>query len=355
MLKRDDCLVPDPYVSYDNLKTAGSVLTASGYEIIAEDDQTTHPLSQASYFQTSLTSNNDPYSNRTFKPLLATNSQDNKYILLNKFKVKFDLEVNIPATDSGFKFKPQLTTHSYYCNLGYYAIGDEFIRSDPNTATTISVQNIETNWIDYEDYNGASANEQPYLTFSLNCSDIAPFYMKLTIKEIDVKLSSLLIPDTIPETSFNINTTTSGKQGWKINEIYQNIILLGYNSFLLCPISGTSGATTFYIVAFNLTNCDELYTARDYYIGNSDGYNRFGIETTDTLSGLDIYDADATSSRKILVKRQGSTASFPNTTTKDGHTYLWRQVASYSGRYSYVFYSDCYKKLYINNKFVFEK
>lgn len=352
-LQRDDSLVPDPYVSASELDTATSVLTANGYEIIVKANQST---SWTRSFYTTLTENNTPTTTgRTYKPLVITNSQDARYSFYDYFKVKFDMQVTIQPSDSGFAIEPRI----YGNDGGIYlmiAAGyqDTYIRSDPNNTVTVNLKDIETNWREYLDYVGSSTG-QPSLTFAMNFSNgkYGIFDFKLIIKEIQVKMNELFLPQCIPDVYLGIKKAgVTSSQSWKIKEIYQNVVQLGYNSFLLQPNGSTGGSTYYYVIPFNLTYKDNLYVARDYYLKDASGYAAFGIETTDNLSGLPIYDANGDSQYKALVKREGSTTSFPNTTTKDGHTYTWRQITSTNGRQGFVFYTDACKKLHINNKVV---
>lgn len=352
-LLNSDSLVPDPYVSASELDTATSALTANGYEIIVKANQST---SWTRSFHTTLTENNTPTTTgRTYKPLVITNSQDARFSFYDYFKIKFDMQVTIQPSDSGFAIEPRI----YGNNGGIYlmiAAGyqDTYIRSDPNNTVTVNLKDIETNWREYLDYVGSST-EQPSLTFAMNFSNgkYGIFDFKLIIKEIQVKLNELFLPQCIPDVYLGIKKAgTTSSQSWKIKELYQAVVALGYNSFLLQPNGSTGGSTYYYVIPFNLTYKDNLYIARDYYLKDASGYAAFGIETTDNLSGLPIYDANGDSQYKALVKREGSTTSFPNTTTKDGHTYTWRQITSVNSRQGFVFYTDACKKLHINNKVV---
>lgn len=348
-LLNSNSLVPDPYLSASNLETATSSLTSSGYEIVADYTQTTYAPS----FYTILTQNNTPTTTgRTYKPLLATNSQDARFKFYDYFKIKFDMQINIPATDSGFAIRPVIYSNDSYEYLAIYVNpGDTYIRSDPNSDISINLQNVETDWISYFDYVAGNYNTQPNLEFQLSFLKKAPFYFKLTIKEIQVKLNELFLPQCIPDVNVRIKTSSSS-QSWKIKEVYQNVVQLGYNSFLLQPTSGTGTTTVYYVIPFNLTARDDLYVARDYYVKNASGYAAFGIETTDNLSGLPIYDANGDTVNKALIRREGTTTSFSNTLNKEDHTYLYKQVTSSSSRQGFIFYTDACKKLHINNKVV---
>ena len=348
-LLNSNSLVPDPYLSTSNLETATSTLTSSGYEIVADYTQTTYAPS----FYTILTQNNTPTTTgRTYKPLPATNSQDARFKFYDYFKIKFDMQINIPATDSGFAIRPVIYSNDSYEYLAIYVNpGDTYIRSDPNSDISINLQNVETDWVSYFDYVAGNYNTQPNLEFQLSFLKKAPFYFKLTIKEIQVKLNELFLPQCIPDVYVKIKTSSSS-QSWKIKEVYQNVVQLGYNTFLLQPTSGTGTTTVYYVIPFNLTARDDLYVARDYYVKNASGYAAFGIETSDNLSGLPIYDANGDTVNKALIKREGTTTSFSNTLNKEDHTYLYKQVTSSSSRQGFIFYTDACKKLHINNKVV---
>jgi len=359
-IKRDDSLLAVPYVASDYVKTAYCNLTGSGYELYVDDDSsTTHSFSNPSSYRTSLTSN---YSTNIFKPVLYTGNQEynSRAVLKNKVRIKCNAQITIPPTDSGFRISPVFSIESYAknsSNTDYKYIARYFsdqthvttlqtINSSPTETVTINETGLEFE-IEYWDYNTETG--YPELEFTLNAQNIAPFSLKVTVTEITAVINEVVIPRD--DSQFNILTTTTGTTTvkWTISELEQVVSRLGFNCFLLEPKSSNYSSTRYYVIPFNITMPENLYTVRDRYITDADNYYAFGLETNDTLSGIPVYCSDSDSLNKSLVKTNTST-SFNFSKTKDGHSYKFRRIAYASGRQSFVFHATGYNKIFINNK-----
>jgi len=359
---RDDCLFGDPYVSADYIKTAYCNLTASGYELYVDDDEDSHQFSSASRYNVVFTANSESYSTRVFKPIVYTGSQEynSRTVLKNKLRIKCDAKIIIPPTDSGFKIRPEFRTASYaksssvtdskyiarYFSDQTHITNLQWINSSPTETVTINETGIEFE-LEYWDYN--TEQGYPNLEFYLNAMDIAPFSVKVTVTEITAVINEVVIPRD--DSQFYILTSTSGTTTvkWTISELEQVVNKLGFNCFLLEPRSGTYSNTRYWVVPFNITMPENLYTARDRYMTDADNYYAFGIESNDTLSSLPAYCSDTDALNKSLVKTNTS-VTFNFSKTKEGHTYKYRRSSYANGRQSFVFHGSGYKKIFINGK-----
>ena len=357
---RDDSLVSDPYVrEVRDMKTASCILTGSGYEMTMENDEIHSGLYTLGFY-TELTGNNTPTtSTRTYKPIIYSGSQEGRTstLLVNKLRVKFNIKVTIPPTDSEYRFKPAMETttsggssyvdyqyFAHYLNDKTYVVDNQYILSSTTQTVSINETGLEME-LSYYDYN--TERVDPSIIVHLQDTPNCLFSIKITITEMTAIINDVVLPR--PDKRIQILTSSSSYVYWTIDELYRAVTALGFNSFLLEPRSGSYSTTRYWIVPLNLTIPESLYTARDKYATDADGYYAFGIETDDALSSLDVYYSGTSSEEKYLQK--GTTkVTFNFTKTKDGHTYKYRRSSYASGRYSFMFYTKGYKDLYINNK-----
>lgn len=359
---RDDSLFDEPYLVSDYVKTAYCNLTGSGYELYVDDDQDYHQFSNVSRYEVTFTANENSYTSRIFKPLVFTGSQEynTRTTLLNKVRIKCDVKITIPPTDSGFKIRPYFRTGSYsksssevyskylarYFSDQTHVTDLQWLNSSPTETVTINETGIEFD-IEYWDYN--TEEGYPMLQFYLNPIDIAPFSVKVTVTEITAVINQVVIPRD--DSQFYILTSTSGTTNvkWTISELEQVVNKMGFNCFLLEPRSGSSNSTRYWVVPFNITMPENLYTARDRYMTDADGYFAFGVEASEALSSLPVYCSNNDSLNKTLEKTNTS-VTFNYSKTKEGHTYKYRRSNYANGRQSFVFHATGYKKIFVNGK-----
>lgn len=355
-LKRES-LVESPYVNAEYYNTAIAELRSDGYYLeVSDSASTSHYASNATKYRVTLTQSQGTSG---YKPLINTLCQESKtnYLAYNFVKIKCDVDITMPA-GSGFSIRPYMfatpensgvsraTSGKYLANLieDKTHITDNIrINSDPNTSFTIK-QSMEFELV-YNNFKTESY--EPSLQFNINCIGINPFTFKMKIKEIKVEMHKTIATRPTDEFYIAASSTSSGYK-WTASEIYQFVKSLGYNAFVLEPKSSTYDSTRYWVIPLNITVPENMYVCKDYGITNANNYFAIGYETSETLTGLPTYCSTSTKTLEIT----STTVGFTFSTTKDGHTYRYRRISYTSGRMSFVFYTEGYKHLYVNNVLV---
>lgn len=353
-LKRES-LVESPYFSADYYNTAVAELRSNGYYIeISDSASTSHYASNPTKFYTYFTQSQGTSG---YKPLIYALSQENrtKAASYNLLKIKCDVDISMAASSgSDFWIRPAFTASpcsSGQTNLKYIAslfsdkthvVDNQKIVADSSSYNIKESVEFE---IAYDDF--TTSSNEPYLYFNINCQGINPFTFKATIKEIKVQMHKSVAPR--PEDEFYIaDSSASTRYKWTITEIYQFVKSLGYNAFVLEPKNYTYDSTGYWVIPLNITVPENMYVCKDYGITNANNYFAIGYETSETLTGLPTYYSTSTKTLEIT----STTVGFTFSTTKDGHTYRYRRISYTSGRMSFVFYTEGYKHLYVNNVLV---
>ena len=375
---RDDSIVSsDPYCSVDGYTPGRARLDS--WNIEYKSDSIEISAINSSYTDgTPYFSVNFNLSTKTgtriTKPLIATVSQlyNSRTVLTNVLKIKFEINLTMQSGNYN-KFSPRF----YYTGLhngnsvemsSYIAqyltdkshVSGNYIIADPSESFGIS-ETLEIP-VYYYDYNTGSSysftSEAPHLWFDLGqaptYSGPSNFNLKINIKQIVCEMNQVSLPKKDDE--FYICVHGYGENGpvlWTIEELYSEVKKLGHNSFVLYPSYKTYSNTMYSIWPFTMNVTDDLYVCKDKYITNQNYYFAIGVSSSGAYSQDWFYDSnnDMTKTLKQSSGKWGLTL----TKTVNNVQYAYNYISQYNNRQTFVFYTEGYKRLYVNNILLDEK
>lgn len=311
---------------------------------------------------------------RITKPLIATVSQlyNSRTVLTNVLKIKF--EINLTMQSSNYnKFSPRfyyggLHNGSSVIRSSYIAqyltdkshVSGNYIIADSSESFGIS-ETLEIP-VYYYDYNTGSSysftSEAPHLWFDLGESPTysgpSNFNLKINIKQILCEMNQVSLPKKDDE--FYICVHGYGENGpvlWTIEELYSEVKKLGHNSFVLYPSYKTYSNTMYSIWPFTMNVTDDLYVCKDKYITNQNYYFAIGVSSSGVYSQDWFYDSNNDMTKTL--KQSSGKWGLTQTKTVNNVQYAYNYISQYNNRQTFVFYTEGYKRLYVNNVLLDEK
>lgn len=367
-IKRTDSMVSsNPYYSSSGVDTGDVTYGAKSIDIhVVNSTHTSGTPNFAIDFNQDLTVT-------TFIPLISTNSQEYKTrtALSNKVHVIFDITLTMGA--GSYRLPLQfigsgIQNGSSYQRTSYIAplltdqshVSGNYIVADSSSSFTIN-DTIDVT-VFYYDYNTGRSysivNTAPQLMFDIghnSYSGSSNFDLTVKIKEIYIEMCKEVYPK-LTDTFMIMPGNGSSRFTLSISEIYEFVKSINYNSFFLMPYISTlySNTTAYWIVPYNIIVPDDLYIVRDLYISFGNGYFAIGSTSiTEYTASNDCYGCD--SGNKFVVRASTPIGEYERTI--NGRNYRYSQISGVSkaAAHSYVFYTEGYKRLYVNDILIHEK
>jgi len=302
---------------------------------------------------------------------LHTNSQQNntKTLLKNTLKMKINFSLKLCANGFNENYvNPQISINTNHNSGGgnsytvylanclsdqTYCRDNVIVYPTENEITLTDSFEISLRYNDYADIDYPDA--YPDIEFYMRVGSSDPsgpygdtsFEVNLLITEIKVEMNAVILPK---ETDiFNIkHADNAEKSDWTIEQIFNAVQALQYNSFILYPVTDANNITSYSIVPINIPEVETLYTCRDSYVYASNSYLAFGLSGVSDVTDLQCYYGNADGTKSLNPTSYG-TMSLSYESTLDGHLFKWTRILANTKRKSFVFYTESCNNLYVNN------